>query len=86
MDLPNWISAISALATVICTIFSWWYKKLSKKAKLQAEEASERAKKAELSAAKTLEIAEQKLNEIFTRKHKRTLSTLLINLLNHTRP
>ena len=53
MDLPNWISAISALATVICTIFSWWYKKLSKKAKLQAEEASERAKKAELSAAKT---------------------------------
>ena len=61
MDLPNWISAISALATVICTIFSWWYKKLSKKAKLQAEEASEQAKKAELSAAKTLEIAEQKL-------------------------
>lgn len=76
MDLPNWISAISAAATVIGAIFSWCYKKLSKKAKLEAEEASEQAKKAELSAAKTLEIAEQKLatlNEILEEQKKRNI-------------
>ena len=76
MDLPNWISAISALATVICAILSYWHKNLSKKARLEAEEASEQTKKAERSAAKTLEIAEQKLatlNEILEEQKKRNI-------------
>ena len=76
IDLPNWISAISALATVIGAIFSYWHKRLSKKAKLEAEEASEQAKKAERSTAKTLEIAEQKLatlNEILEEQKKRNI-------------